>query len=450
MHPRIVIVSCSGCPPDFMADQLTANTVPWIRAEPGIHAITAIGRHRPSVVVVHSGTEPESRVLATIHQIKRNYPTIPVYLMAQKSSESLAIGALKAGVDDYFKYPFCGKKLLASIEHRLSRHAGGLRDDGVADRFSGKLIGKSQTMVELKDLLERVSIVDSTVLITGETGTGKELAASIIHESSARGRTPMVSVNCAALPDNLVESELFGYQRGAFTGAVATTRGRFERAQRGTVFLDEIGEMTPFAQAKILKVIEDKQVSPLGGGPPLALDFRLIAATNRLPERLVEDGDFRADLFYRLNVVRVHMPSLREHREDIPLIAQDCIKGLNRKFNRHVKGLNQKTVDLLYRYEWPGNVRELMNVLEGAYVNMPVGKIEYADLPPYFKNKLVEYQHVPIDERHRIVSALLETNWNKSTAAKKLNWSRMTLYRKMARYQIVEKRSHRSGEVNRT
>lgn len=207
--------------------------------------------------------------------------------------------------------------------------------------------------------------------------------------------------------------------------------------------MDEIGDMTPFAQAKILKVIEDREVSPLGGAHPVALDFRLIAATNRQPESIIEEGAFRDDLFYRLNVARIHMPSIREHREDIPLLVDHCIRKLNRKFNRDVQGLSKDAIDLLYRYDWPGNVRELINVLEGAYVNMPLGNIDFADLPAYFKNKLIKHQHAPVNERKQIISALLETNWNKTTAAKKLNWSRMTLYRKISRYQIVEKRSHR-------
>ncbi|WP_419661805.1 ZraR2: two component system response regulator, sigma54-specific [Desulfosarcina variabilis str. Montpellier] len=443
MHPIIVFVSCTGCPPDFMADQRIAHKASWIRTAPGASAMDTIGQHQPDLVVVHSGTESESGVLSTIGQIKSRFSSTPVFLVAPKSSESLAIGALKAGVDDYFKYPLCEKDLLASIQQQLCTHDG-CKSIAVSEgQFSDKLVGKSRTMEELKDLLDRVSIVDSTVLITGETGTGKELAASIIHENSARGRKPMISVNCAALPDSLVESELFGYQRGAFTGAVDTTRGRFELAQGGTVFLDEIGDMTPFAQAKILKVIEDREVSPLGGAHPVALDFRLIAATNRQPESIIEEGAFRDDLFYRLNVARIHMPSIREHREDIPLLVDHCIRKLNRKFNRDVQGLSKDAIDLLYRYDWPGNVRELINVLEGAYVNMPLGNIDFADLPAYFKNKLIKHQHAPVNERKQIISALLETNWNKTTAAKKLNWSRMTLYRKISRYQIVEKRSHR-------
>jgi transcriptional regulator with PAS, ATPase and Fis domain len=221
------------------------------------------------------------------------------------------------------------------------------------------------------------------------------------------------------------------------------SRGRFEQASGGTVFLDEIGDMSPFAQAKILRVIEDKRISRLGGATPIPLDFRLIAATNRDPEVMMEDGAFRNDLFYRLNVARVHMPSLREHREDIPLLVEHGIKRLNRKFQRSVKGLKEDVINLLMRYEWPGNVRELMNLLEAAYINMPSGKIRLADLPVHFRRNLEAFDRIPDDERAKVLSVLMETRWNKSTAAKKLKWSRMTLYRKIAKHKIVEKRSPR-------
>ena len=228
---------------------------------------------------------------------------------ARKSSEALAIGALKAGVDDYFKAPFCTNDLLACIDRRLLSCTCQIKTNRNKANIEARMVGNSRVMTELKKQLERVSIVDSTVMITGETGTGKELAAGLIHQNSDRADRPMVAVNCAAIPNSLVESELFGYTRGAFTGAVATTRGRFEQAEGGTVFLDEIGDMTPFAQAKILRAIEDKQISPLGGTTSVPLNFRLIAATNRQPEDLMEAGRIRDDLFYRLNVARVTCPA---------------------------------------------------------------------------------------------------------------------------------------------
>lgn len=434
---------------DSVASQLAAQGVSWVRSNPGGSVLAAIGRHTPDLVIVDSGTESDSRVLESVNRIKERYPVIPIFLIARKSSEALAIGAIKAGVDDYFKSPLCTDELLACIDRRFSESICRCKSRHNKAIIKDRMVGNSRVMTDLKKHLKRVSMVDSTVLITGETGTGKELAATLIHENSNRALKPMVNVNCAALPDSLVESELFGYNRGAFTGAVATTRGRFEQAHCGTVFLDEIGDMTPFAQAKILRVIEDKQISHLGGAKPITLDFRLIAATNQDPEILMEEGTFRNDLFYRLNVARVHMPPLREHREDIPEVIKFGINKFNLKFKRNVQGLKEDVLKLLFRYDWPGNFRELMNVLEGAFINLPEKKIDYADLPKQLKAKIEEHQHCPSNERKRIIAALLETKWNKSTTAAKLNWSRMTLYRKMAKHQIVEKRSprDRAGEM---
>ena len=448
MNPMLIIIAGNGCLIESIAAPLAERGLAWTLASPGEPALKAIGRHRPALVMMDSGSDDDRRVLDRLAAVSARYPEIPVLLIARRSSEVLAIGALKRGVADYFKAPVETDDLMAGIDRLLAAHCRRPLQAGCDDRFAQKMVGRSRIMTDLRAQLERVSLVDSTVLITGETGTGKELAAELIHASSGRADKAMVNVNCAAVPDSLVESELFGHTRGAFTGAVAARAGRFEQARGGTVFLDEIGDMTPFAQAKILRVIEEKTIAPLGGGSSRSLDFRLVAATNRDPEALMAEGTFRNDLFYRLNVARVHMPSLREHRDDIPLIVDHCIRKLNRKFNRDIQGLRPEAIDLLYRYDWPGNVRELMNVLEGAYVNMPFEKIAYTDLPTYFKNKLIEYQHASSDERKRIISALLETNWNKSTAAKRLKWSRMTLYRKIEKYNIVEKRnSTRNDEM---
>ena len=264
MNPVIVSVSRNGHTLDSMASQLAARGVSWVRSNSGESTLAAIDRHTPDLVIVESETDSDERVLQSVNRIKERHPTIPIFLIARKSSEAMAIGALKAGVDDYFKAPFCTDDLLEGVFRKLPIYADLSQLDSGNDGFLAKMIGASRTMQDIKGLLARFAVVDSTVLITGETGTGKELAASLIHENSARARRPMVSVNCAALPDSLVESELFGYERGAFTGAATSTSGRFEQAHGGTVFLDEIGDMTLFAQAKILRVIEDKQLFHLG------------------------------------------------------------------------------------------------------------------------------------------------------------------------------------------
>jgi DNA-binding NtrC family response regulator len=439
MKPVIVTISRNGFPFEAYADRLKEMRVTWVPTTPGASAITTIERRQPSLIIVKTEKMEERDVLSGIDELKSRFPAIAVFLVTRHSSEEMAIGALKNGVSDYFKQPLEVNEFVAAIEKRLSASPEELNI--VKNRISSVLIGNCQVMNDLKKQLSRIARSDSTVLITGETGTGKDLAASLLHRNSSRASKPMISVNCAAIPDSLVESELFGYERGAFTGAVAPTPGRFRKAHKGTVFLDEIGDMSPLAQAKILRVIEEKKIAPLGSTKAVPLDFRLIAASNREPEDLIQEGAFRSDLFYRLNVARLHMPSLRNHYEDIPFLVDHCIRRLNRKFNRNIRGLKKGVLELLYGYEWPGNVRELINVLEGAYVNMPIKRIEYADLPTYFKNKLLVHRDSSSNERKRILSALLETNWNKSNAAVKLKWSRMTLYRKMAKYKIVEKRN---------
>ena len=236
---------------------------------------------------------------------------------------------------------------------------------------------------------------------------------------------------------------MFGYDRGAFTGALVTKPGKFELANGGTIFLDEISDMNKQAQAKILRSIESKDYFHLGGKDAISMDARVIAATNRDPEQLISKGIFRHDLYYRLNVARIHLPPLRERKEDIPRLVNYAIRKLNYRFNQKVEGLSEEAMTCLFRYGWPGNVRELMNLLEVVYINLPSLYGAYIELPKQIQQQLQLTMNCSRDERKRIVSALLETNWNKSTAANKLNWSRMTLYRKLEKYNIIEKRSHR-------
>ncbi|MBW2121697.1 MAG: sigma-54-dependent Fis family transcriptional regulator, partial [Deltaproteobacteria bacterium] len=290
-----------------------------------------------------------------------------------------------------------------------------------------------------KAYLLKVAATDSTVLITGETGTGKELAAEMIHKKSPRHKKPFVCINCAALPDTLLESELFGFERGAFTGALASKQGKFELARGGTVLLDEIGDMSHYAQAKLLRAIEKKEVSHLGGKQDIPVDVRVIAATNQDPEQMVAQGKFRKDLYYRLNVARIHLPPLHDQKEDILCLLNHYMAEMNRRFRRRVEGFTEEALASLLHYDWPGNVRELKNLLEATFINLPSRRITFLDLPEPFRRRLKEVRNIPQAERNRLLSALFATNWNKSKAAQKLSWSRMTLYRKMAKYHIVTK-----------
>lgn len=399
---------------------------------------------KPQLAIACVGNAKPQNSLNTLQKIRRASPTLPIILITSNSSEALAIAAIKAGVSDYFTNPYSHEELLTSIHQHMATHTPSNPTSShhkSARPDSGRsMVCTCKQMKDLKAYLFKIAALDTTVLITGETGTGKELAARMIHRQSRRYNKPFVCVNCAALPENLVESELFGYEKGAFTGATVAKTGKFSQASGGTLFLDEIGDMSLFSQAKVLRGIESKQVYPLGAQVPLPLDLRVIAATNQDPLSLIAEGSFRQDLFYRLNVARVHLPPLRDRRKDIPALVSHGIQKLNRRHHRSIKHLTDEAMNSLLQHDWPGNVRELMNLLEAAYINLSDDQIDYADLPEHFKNKMDETVELPMKERSRIIAALLETTWNKSAAAQKLNWSRMTLYRKIRMYNIVENR----------
>lgn len=394
-------------------------------------------KKNPDLIIACSLEKDAQESILLVRNIRRFNQTIPIFLITEKSSEQLAIDALRAGVNDYYKIPFSDNQLQTGLK-RFLKNSGDPVTSSTLSEDDQKIIGDSLNIKEIKVYIARVAATDSTVLITGETGTGKELAAEMIHFQSHRKKKPLVRVNCSALPENLVESELFGYEQGAFTGAATPQKGKLMAANGGDIFFDEIGDMNAHAQAKILRSIEYKEVNPLGSNHSVPIDFRIIAATNRNPEELMEEGKFRKDLYYRLNVARVHMPPLRERMQDIPVLVAFAIKNLNHKFNRNVQGLTDDAMELLLAYDWPGNVRELMNLLEATFVNLPQKMITHADLPKMFRKHFETSSQIPMDEKKKILAALLETKWNKSSAAQKLHWSRMTLYRKMNKYNIAE------------
>jgi transcriptional regulator with PAS, ATPase and Fis domain len=282
-------------------------------------------------------------------------------------------------------------------------------------------------------------MTDSSVLITGETGTGKELVAEFIHKSGARRNKPFVCVNSAALPDSLLESELFGFEKGAFTGAVNKYPGRLRMAHNGTIFFDEIGDLSLGAQAKLLRAIESREVFPLGGWRSVSIDVRLIAATNRDLDTATAAGAFRQDLFYRLNVVRIELPPLRNRKEDIPRLVEHFVGVNNRELRRHVAGFHPEALALLKSYDWPGNIRELRNVVEVAFINTCTEQIDVCDLPDPLRRSF--HKQVKTDSRETLVNTLLATNWNISRVAYEMQCSRMTVYRKMAQHQIFRSAS---------
>ncbi|MGD8836683.1 MAG: sigma-54 dependent transcriptional regulator [Desulfobacteraceae bacterium] len=435
-----------------MTDKAEPLSLKWLVASHGYHACITNGDQnylklvedqKPQLVIACMGKAKPKNSLNTLQKIRRASPTLPIILITDNSSEALAIAAIKAGVSDYFISPYSREELLTSINQHVtpsalsnptsSNHKSSCSD---SDR---SMVCTCKQMRELKAYLLKVAALDTTVLITGETGTGKDLAAEIIHKHSPRSRKPLVCVNCAALPENLVESELFGHKKGTFTGALTDKKGTFEIAAGGTLFLDEISEMSPLCQAKILRSIESKTVYPLGSYSAVATNVRIVAATNRDPEKLISKGKFREDLYYRLNVVRINLPPLRERKEDIPQLISNGIERLNRKFSSRVEGISKEAITAMLFHQWPGNIRELNNTLESAFINCRSRQIEFVDLPPAFSKNLNFIDDPHINERDKLLAVLTVTSWNKTLAAKKLNWSRMRVYRALKRYRLVEK-----------
>lgn len=309
----------------------------------------------------------------------------------------------------------------------------------------GNVVGKSNKMMEIYNLIDSISDSRANVLIQGETGTGKGLIANAIHFSSINRSGPFIHVNCAALPENLLESELFGHVKGAFTGAVKDHQGRLELAQEGTIFLDEIGELSLALQAKLLRVVEEKTFERVGDSKTMKADVRIISASNKDLEKAIKDKSFREDLFYRLNVIPIKILPLRERKEDIPLLVNHFIEKLNFKMRKEVKGISSEFFDVLFKYQWPGNVRELENVLEFAFVHSKKNLLRIEDLPPNLRTFNKEIANNSISNKFRqkmpekeiLLKAIENCHWNRTKTAKYLNLSRTTLWRMMKKYEFT-------------
>jgi DNA-binding NtrC family response regulator len=410
-------------------------------------AFQALKERNADLAILGSSLDETLDGLRVARQIRKRDREIPLILITRQSSEACAIAALKTGFNDYFKWPVSCQELVASVKRHLPKSRQptlGAKREGLAGLTTEqRFVGEHRHTQEVKAYVLKVAATDCNVLITGETGTGKELVAEMIHRHSSRHQKPLVSINCAALPDGLLESELFGHGRGAFTGADSSYAGKLKAADEGTVLLDEIGDMSPYTQAKILRAVESKEIYPVGGEKGVPLDVRVLAATNQNLEDLVEEGTFRKDLYFRLNVARIDLPPLRDRRGDIPLLLDHYIGKLNEQFGRKVEGFTDETVEVLLRYDWPGNVRELKNVLLGTFIDHPPQRIALWHLPKLFRHRLGEPGFFPQSEQERLLAALFSTNWNKSKAAEKLHWSRMTVYRKMAKYNMRECRPNK-------
>ena len=418
-------------------------------AQGGKAGITALGSARPDLVL-SDVRMPQVGGIDILQAAREQDPDTPVILMTAQASLESAIDAVNRGAFYYILKPFSNDDLIAicrrAAEYRALRSENKhlKREIRRRDRSrSVKPIGKSKRFMEVLQLAEQVAPTESTVLILGESGTGKEVVARYIHELSERSEGPFFSINCGALPEGLLESELFGHVKGAFTGAVRDKQGLFGAARGGTFFLDEIADMKPSTQVKLLRVLQEREVLPVGGTEPIPVDVRLIAATNRDLDEEMRRGTFRSDLYYRLNVIALHLPPLRERREEIPLLAEAFLERIAEERSEKPKQLSEDALDAILAYDWPGNVRELENALEHAVVLSRGEDIDGAVLPkritarkaePLVSDRAAQNPTLEVIERAYILWVLQAEGGNKSRAAEVLGIDPSTLYRKLARY----------------
>jgi len=376
-----------------------------------------------------------------LEKIKAEQLDAGVIVMTGYASVETAVRALKQGAFDYITKPFDPDDLSVVVrnaleQHKLKRENRMLRQQIVENHTLTELIGQSEAMRRVREQIETVAGVDSTVLIDGESGTGKELVARAIHRLSPRRYNPMVVVHCGALTETLIESELFGHEKGAFTGAQYRKKGKFEAAMGGTVFLDEIADISLKTQTDLLRVLQEREIVRVGGTQSIHVDFRVIAATNHNLAELVKEGRFRSDLYYRLNVFTIHLPPLRERYGDVPLLATYFLDKYSTQMNRKFTGLDRAALDLLISHHWPGNVRELENVIERAVVVGREPLVRIQDLAVSRPQEGTDDLSLETIECRHIIRVLEEFGWNQTQAAKALGIDRVTLYHKIRRYNL--------------
>jgi two-component system response regulator HydG len=391
--------------------------------------------------------------IEALKEIKKISPGIPVIIITAFASVETAIQALQAGAHDYLTKPLEIDELRIKVQQTLEFWR--LKEDNILQRRrienlfdASRIVGRSSRMKQVLETVAMVAPTEASVLILGESGTGKELIANALHQGSNRTDKRFIKINCAALPETLLESELFGHEKGAFTGAVGRRPGRFELADGGTIFLDEIGEMSPSTQAKLLRVLQEREFEPLGSTRTVKVNIRIITATNRVIKDEVKKGTFREDLFYRLNVVPIELPPLRERREDIPLLIEHFLKIYNEKNNRRLKGFHPRALDALMRYSWPGNIRELENVVERAVILTADDYVQFSDLSEairgatedplmgQFREGIRPGMTIREMERELILKTLDDNEGNRTRTARILGITRRTLQLKLKEFDI--------------
>ena len=444
-----------------LCEHLKQEGFDTIEATNGRECVELARTHAPALVLLDLKM-PVMDGLTALRSLRESDNDLPVIMMTAHGGVDSAIEATRLGASDYVAKPFDLREITMAVRRAIQEwqlkhevhHLRGLRAPGGAQSGYGQIVGASHGMLRLFEILRRLGHIDApTVLIQGESGTGKDVVARTLHARGPRKDGPFMEVDCTALPENLMESELFGHERGSFTDARSTKRGLFEVARGGVVFLDEIGELPIGMQSKLLRVLENRRFRRVGGVADIPMDTAVIAATNRNLRDEVRAGRFREDLFFRLHVVPVEVPPLRDRREDIPLLVQHFIDRLNKTFHRSVKGVSGKALDLLQRYRWPGNVRELRNVMERTIILMQDDVIQPADLPAELRFSaapgasaapgcpfVLPETGVDLEavERGLLLQALERTQYNQSAAARLLGITRYALRYRMEKFKLQD------------
>lgn len=423
--------------------------------ENGQKAVAALQSFQPDIILMDQNMPGLSGIEA-LEVIKEKYPEVPVIIITAFGEVSMAVDAIKKGAYDYLEKPFDNDKLLLlikrALEHRrLTGEILDLKSKISTAKSFEQIIAASDKMKKAIAQAQCVANTETSVLIQGESGVGKELVANAIHMASHRKDAPLVAINCGAIPSTLIESELFGHEKGAFTDAKEAKPGKFEQADGGTLFLDELGELPLDAQVKLLRVLEEKKITRVGGLKPIKVDVRIISATNNNLEEKIRQGAFRLDLFYRLNIFNVIIPPLRERKEDIPVLVEYFIKKFNDEMNLKISNLSKQALEQLINYEWPGNIRDLQNAVQSAMILARDGVITSEHLPMrvkgYNTNDVSKAEmHASLDEnlkhinsrieKQLILEALTKCNYNRTETAELLKISRKTLFNKMKQYGL--------------
>lgn len=451
MKTSILIVDDEMDALDLMEELFIKHGYETYTASNGVEALNQIREIEPDIVISDM-VMPEMDGIKLLDMMSKKHPDIAVIMITAHGTIETAVETMKKGARDYILKPLRLDEILAKVE-RISQLKSLMKENQyLRDKLSQKynfnnIIGKNRKMLELFDLINDIAKTNSTILITGDSGTGKELIANALHFNSDRVKKPFVKVNCGVLAENLLESELFGHVKGAFTGAIKDKLGRFEISHGGSIFLDEIGDISPNMQLKLLRVLQEGEFERVGGTETIKVDVRIIAATNRNLASLMMKGEFRQDLYYRLNVIPLEVPPLRERKDDIPLLVTHFLDKYNKQFNKKIEVIEDDAMKYLQNYTWPGNIRELENLIERSVVLNKTGKLSFKDFPSYVIQREDELEiQIPTDglltdivdtyERQIILRALKENNFNKLRTAEKLGIHRSTFMSKLKKYEI--------------